>query len=213
MNQTEQLLQMLEHPHDYTDDEWQQMLQDDECRELYMLMAKTRGAFDAACADEKLTDEAMDAEWQRLEDESALRPTSHFTLHKAAASFIGLLLVSGIAFAAIHLVRGLGQTPAQEKSLTAASADSSVTEQRHSPVLGRMEGEAAVVYDNIPLEKMLPEIAARYDATVVFHSDEARQLRFHFVWNPQKGIGQVVSDLNQFERPTVTLKDQQIIVE
>jgi hypothetical protein len=60
---------------------------------------------------------------------------------------------------------------------------------------------------------MLPEIAAHYDANVTFVNDEARQLRFRFVWNPQKGIDQVVSDLNQFERLNVTLKDNQITVE
>jgi hypothetical protein len=70
-----------------------------------------------------------------------------------------------------------------------------------------------VVYDNIPLEKMLPEIADHYDVKVVFANDEVRGLRFHFVWNPQKGIDQVISDLNQFERLNVTLKDNQITVE
>jgi hypothetical protein len=60
---------------------------------------------------------------------------------------------------------------------------------------------------------MLPEIAAHYDAKVTFVNDKTRQLRFRFVWNPQKGIDQVVSDLNQFERLTVTLKDNQITVE
>ena len=65
----------------------------------------------------------------------------------------------------------------------------------------------------IPLEKMLPEIAAHYDVKVVFANDEARGLRFHFVWNPQKGIGQIISDLNQFERLSATLKDNQITVE
>ena len=69
-----------------------------------------------------------------------------------------------------------------------------------------------IIYDNIPLEKMLPEIATHYDAKVTFVNDEARQLRFRFVWNPQKGIDQVVSDLNQFERLTVTLNDNQITV-
>ena len=60
---------------------------------------------------------------------------------------------------------------------------------------------------------MLPEIAAHYDAKVTFVNDEARQLRFRFVWNPQKGIEQVISDLNQFEHLIVTLKDNQITVE
>ena len=70
-----------------------------------------------------------------------------------------------------------------------------------------------VIYDNIPLEKMLSEIAAHYDAKVTFVNDEVRQLRFHFVWNPRQSIEKVVSDLNRFERLHVTLKDNQLIVE
>lgn len=60
---------------------------------------------------------------------------------------------------------------------------------------------------------MLPEIASHYNVRVTFLSDEARGLRFRFVWNPQQGIGQVISDLNQFERLTVTRKDNLITVE
>ena len=70
-----------------------------------------------------------------------------------------------------------------------------------------------VVFDNVPLEEMLPKIAAHYEATVTFANEKARQLRFRFVWNPQQDIDQVVSDLNQFESLTVTLKDNQITVE
>ena len=44
MNKTEQLLKMLEHPEQYTERQWQDILADDECRELYSLMAKTRSA-------------------------------------------------------------------------------------------------------------------------------------------------------------------------
>lgn len=70
-----------------------------------------------------------------------------------------------------------------------------------------------VIYDNIPLEKMLPEIAAHYDVKVTFANEEVRAFRFRFVWNPQQGIEQVVSDLNQFERLKVTLRDKEITVE
>ena len=70
-----------------------------------------------------------------------------------------------------------------------------------------------IVFDNVSLDKMLPQIAAYYNKEVEFQNEDARGLRFRFVWNPQKGIGQVVSDLNQFERLTVTLKDDVITVE
>ena len=90
MNKTDLLLQMLEHPHDYSAAEWQQILEDDECRELYELMATTRGALDAARTCEQLTDEQIDAEWQSFEMEngewkmenSTERPHSQFSIRK-----------------------------------------------------------------------------------------------------------------------------------
>ena len=41
MNKTDLLFQMMEQPHAYTDQQWQEILADEECRELYTLMAKT----------------------------------------------------------------------------------------------------------------------------------------------------------------------------
>ena len=60
---------------------------------------------------------------------------------------------------------------------------------------------------------MLPEITTHYGVETVFQSEDARRLRFHFVWNPQADLEKVVSDLNHFEHLHVTLKDNQLIVE
>ena len=127
---------------------------------------------------------------------------------KIAASFIGVLLVSGLAFAAIHIVR---QHQKQEAPTTEIKENvtESVTTVPADTLAKDTVTVQPVIYDNIPLEKMLPEIAAHYDAKVTFANEEARQFRFRFVWNPQQGIDQVISDLNQFERLTVTRKDNQ----
>ena len=47
MNKTELLFQMMEQPQLYTAEEWQEILSDEECREIYTLMAKTKSAFDS----------------------------------------------------------------------------------------------------------------------------------------------------------------------
>ena len=52
MNKNELLFQMMEQPQLYTAEEWQEILADDECRELYTLMSKTQSAIDAARAHE-----------------------------------------------------------------------------------------------------------------------------------------------------------------
>ena len=131
---------------------------------------------------------------------------------KIVASFIGVLLVSGIAFAAIQIVRYAQQhTPKTEEVINTTKP--AITTPSDTLTTDTTAVSQPVIYDNIPLEKMLSEISAHYDAKVTFVNDEARGLRFRFVWDPQKGIDQVVSDLNQFERLTVTLKDDVITVE
>ena len=221
MNKTDLLLLMMEQPHQYTAEEWQEILLDDECRELYTLMSMTQSAVDAARSDKEVTDEMIDGEWQRLNEKAIVNSEkfataspvakSHSSLMKIAASIVGVLLVSGIAFAAIQIVKHTKQdTPKTEEVInTPKPANVTPTNTLTTDTIATPQ---PVIYDNVSLEKMLPEIAAHYDAKVTFVNDEARQLRFRFVWHPQKGIDQVVNDLNQFERLTVTLNDNQITV-
>ena len=204
-----QLLEMLDNPDAYTEQEIQDIInRDEDTRETYRLMVAAKRSSRQRQADKPID---VDAAWQKLNQK--VHPKQHsFGWMKIAASFVGIMLVSGIAFAAIQIVRyAQRHTPKTEevintpKPANITPADTLPTDTTAVP--------QPIIYDNIPLEKMLSEISAHYDAKVTFVNDEARGLRFRFVWNPQKGIGQVVSDLNQFERLTVTLKDDVITVE
>lgn len=203
-----QLLEMLDNPEAYTEQEIQDIInRDEDTRETYRMMAEAKRSSRQHQANKPID---VDAAWQKFNQK--IQPQQHsFGWMKIAASFIGVLLVSGIAFAAIQIVRYTQQhTPKTEevintpKSANVTPADTLTTDTIATP--------QPIIYDNIPLEKMLPEIAAHYDAKVTFVNDEARQLRFHFMWHPQKGIEKVVSDLSQFERLNITLNDNQITV-
>ena len=203
-----QLLEMLDNPEAYTEQEIQDIInRDEDTRETYRMMAEAKRSSRQHQANNPID---VDAAWQKFNQK--IQPQQHsFGWMKIAASFIGVLLVSGIAFAAIQIVRYTQQnTPKTEevintpKSANVTPADTLTTDTIATP--------QPIIYDNIPLEKMLPEIAAHYDAKVTFINDEARQLRFYFMWHPQKGIEKVVSDLNQFERLNITLNDNQITV-
>ena len=204
-----QLLEMLDNPETYTEQEIQDIInRDEDTRETYRMMVEAKRSSRLRQAEKTID---VDAAWQKFNE--IHQSKSHgFGWIKIAASFVGVLLVSGIAFAAIQIVRYAQQhTPKTEEVInTPKPANVTPTDTLTTDTIATPQ---PIIYDNIPLEKMLPEIAAHYDANVTFVNDEARQLRFRFVWNPQKGIDQVVSDLNQFERLTVTLKDNQITVE
>lgn len=227
-----QLLEMLDNPDAYTEQQIQDIInRDEDTRETYRLMVEAKRS-SRYRQNQKPVD--VDAAWQRFNqrlrvgdgnrealatDRDArtsgmkLQPKQQgFGWMKIAASFIGVLLVSSIAFAAIHIVRKYQKQEAQQTEIMENVTTPATTLPADTLVSDTVTVQP-VIYDNIPLEKMLPEIAAHYDVKVTFANDEARQLRFRFVWNPQQGIKQVVTDLNQFERLTVTLKDNQLIVE
>ena len=204
-----QLLEMLDNPEAYTEQEIQNIINSDEdTRETYRLMVNAKRSVRQRQVEKPVD---VDAAWQKFNQKH------HSQKHrigwmKIAASFVGILLVTGIAFAAVQIVRYTQQyTPKTEDVInTQKPANITSVDIQNTDTIAAQQ---PIIYDNIPLEKMLPEIAAQYEAKVSFVNEEARQLRFRFVWNPQKGIDQVVSDLNQFERLTVTLKDNQITVE
>jgi hypothetical protein len=225
------LLEMLDNPEAYTEQQIHDIIHRDETtREAYRLMVDAKRssrrrhndkAVDVDAAWKKMKDEKLKIKDERLKmkDERASNFSSfifHLSSQKIAASFIGVLIASGIAFATVHIVctvvghdlksSAQVEQPATVRPSQAAQASAQTVPADTATV-------QPVVYDNIPLEKMLTDIAAHYDVSVTFVSDEARQLRFRFVWNPQNDIDRVVSDLNQFERLTVTLNDRQITVE
>ncbi|MBP5387791.1 MAG: DUF4974 domain-containing protein [Prevotella sp.] len=214
-----QLLEMLDHPEAYTEQEIHDIInRDEDTRETYRLMVEAKRS-SRNRQDETPVD--VDDAWQRFAEQNKIQTSIlNSQIKKVAASFIGVLLVSGIAFAAIHIVRhyvgGDMPTPPQETQIVEANQQVALDDTVKVATTDTIAPKATmepVVFDNVPLEEMLPKIAAHYEATVTFANDKARQLRFRFVWNPKQDIGQVVSDLNQFESLTVTLKDNQITVE
>ena len=107
------LLELQEHPEQMTDEQLRQMLNDEQMHELVEQMAFTKRAFKN---EESLIGELPIAdEWEKFATAHAEELTNsaraegkftlHFPTHKIAASFIGVVLASSIALAAIHIVR------------------------------------------------------------------------------------------------------------
>ena len=204
-----QLLEMLDNPDAYTEQEIHDIInRDEDTRETYRLMVEAKHS-SRHRQHQRPVD--VDAAWQRLNQK--LQPKQHdFGWMKIAASFIGVLLVTGIAFAAIHIVRQYQKTEAPKAEVT-ENVTSPVSTAPADTLASDTTTVQPVIYDSIPLEKMLPEIAAHYNVEVTFANEAVRSLRFHFVWNPVQDIANVVNDLNRFEHLHATLKDYQLIVE
>ena len=136
--------------------------------------------------------------------------------YKVAASIIGILFTAGVAFAAIHIVRHfVGEdvkSPTQEVRISNSSQPSPAL-PTDTIKTDTTTSTKPIVFDNVALDKMLPQIAAYYHKGVDFQNADARQLRFYFVWKQNETLEVVLHRLNLFESITIELKDNKIVVE
>ena len=136
--------------------------------------------------------------------------------YKVAASIIGILFTAGVAFAAIHIVRHfVGEdvkSPTQEVRISNPSQPSPAL-PADTVKTDTTANAKPIVFDNIALDKMLPQIASYYNKEVDFQNVDARQFRFYFVWKQDETLDVVLHRLNLFESITVELKSDKIVVE
>lgn len=212
MNKTDLLFQMLEHPHDYSEAQWREILADDECRELYTLMAKTKSAVRPA----HVTDEAIDAEWQRLAQAERPRAAVVPLWRKIAAAAAIVVAFFGITIAAVQTDL-FGLVPSGDK--VESDSRAIVQNERTEVTLEETTVEEIPVnaeprlYDNVTLEQMLTELAAYYQVDVEYRSDDVRSVRLYYQWEPDYSLDKVVEMLSHFEAFSIHREGDRLVVE
>ena len=147
-------------------------------------------------------------------DEGEYKPRlrAHLAPRKIAASFIGVLLASGIAFAAIQVVRNIS-TPKPQQPTTEQTKDiDPVTSLPADTVQADTISVEPYIFNNVPLDSMLTAIATAHRVQVEFENEAARHLRFHFVWKRKDSLSRVVEKLNNFEAVNIVEEDKMLVV-
>ena len=217
---------MLDNPDQYNEAQWQDILADDECRELYTLMAKTKSAAQAS----QITDDEIDAEWQRLihsrQNHAAVIPL----WRKIAAAAAIMIALFGFTYAAIRTgffgvekIITSKETPLKVKNVdSVATKDNEAITQEISQdseenVKESTEEATAKteprLYDNVPLEQILTDLSAYYHVDVEYCSEDVRSLRLYYQWEPEYSLDKVIEMLSNFEAFSIHLEGNKLIVE
>ncbi|MBQ8948854.1 MAG: DUF4974 domain-containing protein [Prevotella sp.] len=183
MEKLRKLTQMTEHPELYSDEEWQEI-------------------FDG----ETVSDEQVEAEWERFEQQ-------HFSQHnrqwlKIAASFIGVLILSGVALAAIHLASSHHD---DDNSTMPATTISTQGVGEAQPEMG--ERPHTVVFENAELQQIVDSLTYYYNIKPVYRYDAPRHLRLYYEWDQRNSIEDIASQISQFDRVSISLMGDSIIIE
>ena len=218
MDKFEKILDVIDHQDKYSDEDIREILQDEECRKLYQTMQEVDSALLNGDLKEKASEMDIDKEWQKFDEAHPDKRGATFSWRKMAAAFVGLVLISGITFAAIHsfvskshdAVRIASEAPNKEIVMN----DSTQQEMPSDSLLKNKTAKPAVhkTFENVPFDKMISEIAAYYDMQVQFDNAEAKSLRLYYDWNSRSGIGNTVKELNQFENVNIAVEGQTVVV-
>lgn len=224
MDKFEKILDIIDHQEKYSDEEIREILQDEECRKLYQTMMEVDSALESPspiinvdeewekfCQKHQLQEEAT----QNAAQEAASHPITSW--RKLAASIAGFVLISGIAFAAIHTYIKRSQEPTQvtadthpevinsDSAKQVAAKDSLTHPKPEKPAIHK-------TFENVAFEQMISEIASYYDLQVKFENNEDKTLRLYYEWNSHLSIENIVKELNQFENVNIELQQNELIV-
>ena len=150
----------------------------------------------------------VDEAWQQFARQhiSSVRPIH--TWRKVAAILIGVFALSGIAIAAVHIVRHYQKPEAPQVADTTAVAHSSFLIPHSS-----FKKEAGpVVFDNVTLDSIAKDIATYHHVVLDIQDEEASQLRFYFVWHQDESLQEVIEKLNMFDQVNLAVEDRKLFV-
>lgn len=183
----EEQIRMLLHPEDYTDEQLDQMLDE---------------------TDIKVPD-ANEA-WEKFRNEKREVKSERPMLLKIAAMFVGILMLSGIAYAAVHIIRNY-ETGVAEQEVVVSTNNQHLSPNTQTPA--DSTAMKPMVYEDTELATILNEIATFHQCEVVYKSEAGKHIRLYFTWDKKATIDDIIGTFNKFERIHITRDNKKLIVE
>lgn len=228
------LLNLLEHPEKYSETQKDELLGDKEVNELYQQLIETRQSLDFAMSKEKMKMPSIDAEWEKLKEEKQQKEEmsqnaetqqtaklfSLWSPMRKVAAVAAVLVVSGITFAAIHLVTRSHQ-PSDNSNTELVSSRKDSIQQVSAPQKSNIEektdsaslAQLPLVYENAELQNILTPIAGHFHLQVTYQNESARHIRLFLQLEKNMSLDDIIELLNHFEKVNIRHEGQTLIVE
>ena len=182
----EEQIRMLLHPEQYTDEQLDQMLDE----------------VDVPVPD---ANEALE-QFQKAH----VVAKSTTTWYKMTASFIGVLMLSGIAYATINHFITEDEKP--KVAVTERKPDIKKVEKTYGMEMAPTK-KAPVVFNNVELQQIMQYVAEGYGVKVEFKNKAARTIRFYLQWEADDTLQEIIDKINHFEKVHLTLNEETITIQ
>ena len=253
------LLDLLEHPENYTESQKDELLADSEVKDIYQQMVETREALDYQKSKEEMAMPSVSDEWEKLKKtkkseetkfsdqkksqfnrysddataalkqdsakhDSKKNPSSKiislWSSMRKIAAIAAVLVISGIAFAAIHLATHNHQKEVgnhqeviaerNDSTKQAASIANSASNEKADSVSSE---KLPLVYENAELQAILTPIAQHFHLKVVYQNEASRHIRLYLQLTEGMSLEDIIELMNHFEKVNVRHEGETLIVE
>ena len=134
-------------------------------------------------------------------------------IRKIAALFLGILMLTGFAYAAVRT--GFFTHPWDGKPLSeqVAVTDAIPASLIIVPNDSVQKPSGQVTFDNQELADILTSICNAYKVEIHLKDETQKHIRLHFTYDTKEKLEDVMESLNTFEKFRLELKDKKLTVE
>lgn len=214
MDNYDKVLDLIEHPHNYSAQQMEQLLSDPEAREIYNLLCKTESTCKASAV---IDDAEMDAEWKRFSQKHFENPLRTLWLGGRAASITIFALTSlvAVAIGVVVTVNVFNSEPKPtivptEKIKTDVKT---LTDTIPADVEGVPVSPQPILFEDETLAGILDAVGRVYSVTVSYRSAATAQLHLYYRFDPGLPLLEIVEQLNTFEQINLLLDGTTLIVD
>ena len=214
MDKYDLVLDIIAHPENYTSEELNEIMADEETREIYNLLCKT----DAAVKANREIN--VDAEWETFSNKHKIRRPRPFKWMENRAATIAVVVCSSIVAVAAGIavtVSVIENKPKQEPVRVMAGMDHSAVSSQDTIIAERgdtvAEKETPVIFENEPLETILQYVSKVYGVEVKFSNKEVSALHLYYKFDPALPLDEVISQLNTFEQINISRNGNTLTVD
>ncbi len=204
----ERLIDLLQQPDSCQEAELEELLCDPECRDLYELLSEARQAGAEGESEKALGGVDVDKEWCEFKRRHA--SDGHWTWRKVAAACVAAVLVSGLAVAAVQVVRTYTNDGTQP-ALEADDGETSSVDTEEGGITADSIGQEMVFCD-VELQEVMEALRERYDFSVRYKREEARHVRLYLQVDSAMTLDEVLLVLNHFSNLELSLQDSTVTV-
>ncbi|MDE6270339.1 MAG: DUF4974 domain-containing protein [Muribaculaceae bacterium] len=212
----DRLLEALEQPERFSEEEISELLADSEISELYGMMSKTSDALTETGEPD------IDLEWKSFAKKQGLlsrqnigHPFIAFFGRNAAAVVLCVLASLAVVAATLGATYSMGQTKTQQDRPEAAAQPALDRTPGDSLIENPAEGHEPriIIFKDKALAYIISDIAEYYGVTTEYNSNDSRELRLYFQWDQSAPLSEVVEQLNYFEHIQISLTDSTLHIE